>query len=93
MLGLPPPFSTGEGGEGALAAFSMSLCSLPRESLNDITTGNIIRNVHWIRDVHVYHDVFKVGNTAGEYTECGSSPHDIIIMIIMIPLYSYHDVL
>jgi hypothetical protein len=56
----------------------MSLCSLPRESLNDITTGNIIRNVHWIRNVHVYHDVFKVGNTAGEYTECGSSPHEAL---------------
>jgi hypothetical protein len=56
--------------------FSMSLCSLPRESPNDITTGNIIRNAHWIRNVHVYHDVFKVGNTAGEYTECSSSPHE-----------------
>jgi hypothetical protein len=53
----------------------MSLCSLPRESPNDITTGNIIRNAHWIRNVHVYHGVFKVGNTAGEYTKCSSSPH------------------
>jgi hypothetical protein len=82
MLGLPPPFSTGEGGEGALAAFSMSLGSLPRESLNDITTGNLIRNVHWIRNVHVHHDVFKEGNTAGEYTECGSSPQDCGIKVI-----------
>jgi hypothetical protein len=54
----------------------MSLCSLPREIPNDITTGNIIRDVHLIRNVHVYHDVFKVGNAAGEYTICSSSPQE-----------------
>jgi hypothetical protein len=69
------------GGEGGLVAFSVSLCSLPRESLNDITAGNIIRNVHRIRNVHVYHDVFKVGNTAGEYTECGSSPQSKHVLL------------
>jgi hypothetical protein len=68
---------------------AIAMAKYSSESLGRISIGSLER-VFPLEVRGVVSRRFKVGNTAGEYTECRSSPHSMYSMISMMTAMLLH---